>query len=291
MNKFIKDYFTFTKSERNGLIILLSIILVLILYSKYSYIFYKEKKSDYSKFEKEIDNFQNSLVLRDSVNSKNDSVLTVDNTNLRFFDPNSSNDSTWKQIGLSEKQIHTIRNYLLKGGKFFKKEDLKKIYCINEKLYQRIEPYIVIKHKTNETLKKNTFSNFVIEINSADSVEFMKVHSLSIYEIKRILKYRALLGGFYKKEQLMEVYGLSKEMYKTIEKKIYADTLKILKININSATIKELNKSPYIDYEEAKTIVKFREKNGNFANINILLLNNMLSKEKFLKVKPYLFVE
>ena len=66
MNQFIKDYFSFNKSERNGLVILISIILLLILFYKFSYLFINDKAVSFSKFNNEIDKFEKSLVLKDS---------------------------------------------------------------------------------------------------------------------------------------------------------------------------------------------------------------------------------
>ncbi|MBK7971685.1 MAG: helix-hairpin-helix domain-containing protein [Bacteroidetes bacterium] len=60
------------------------------------------------------------------------------------FDPNTITDEEWQALGLSEKQIRIIRNYLNKGGRFRKKEDVASIYGIQPALYERLEPHIKI---------------------------------------------------------------------------------------------------------------------------------------------------
>jgi competence protein ComEA len=289
MNNLIKDYFTFSKSERNGLIILLSIVLILVLIHKFSWFFFNEGKSDFSKFEKEISNFQKSLVLKDTLKSDNIDEPTAKLSKSGIFNPNDANDSIWKQFGLNEKQIKVIHNYLSKGGKFYKKEDLKKLYFMNEKVYLMLEPHININKNLSDKYIIN--SPIIIELNSADTSDLLKIRYLSIQMIKRIIKYRDLLGGFFRKEQLLEVYGFKNELFKRIEKLISVDSSKIMKLNINSATIGELNKSPYLDYFDAKNIVNFRLKNGKINNINQISILGLLPDEKFEKVKPYLIAD
>ena len=63
---------------------------------------------------------------------------------LFYFDPNVLPFEGWKKLGIREKTIGTIQNYLHKGGHFSKPEDLKKIYGIRADEYKRLEPYIRI---------------------------------------------------------------------------------------------------------------------------------------------------
>jgi competence protein ComEA len=44
-----------------------------------------------------------------------------------YFDPNTASSDDWKRLGLRDKTIHTIQNYLSKDGKFYKPKDIGKI--------------------------------------------------------------------------------------------------------------------------------------------------------------------
>ena len=57
----LRDYFTFNRRQRNGVFILLSIILILILYLSFSDRFFSHEKIDFSKFEKDIAEFEAQL--------------------------------------------------------------------------------------------------------------------------------------------------------------------------------------------------------------------------------------
>src|SRR5690606_26013840 len=61
-----------------------------------------------------------------------------------MFDPNGLAVVDWKRLGLSDRQIRMIKNYEAKGGRFRKKEDLKKIYAISDADYARLSACIAI---------------------------------------------------------------------------------------------------------------------------------------------------
>src|SRR4051812_30775121 len=135
MKQFFRDYFTFNKRERNGVFILISIITVLVFYLNISSNFVSEKPVDFTKFEDDVKQFKASL--QESVDSgaHNERKYAVPSIADKMtstkaerfnFDPNNLSDTDWKRLGLSAKQIHSIKNYETKGGKFRTKQDVKK---------------------------------------------------------------------------------------------------------------------------------------------------------------------
>jgi competence ComEA-like helix-hairpin-helix protein len=295
MNKFFKEYFSFTRGERSGILILLLIIILLFSANQYAYLFVGKKNTDISEFSESVRQFENSLKPKfQAYEQKDTNFQKTDSTKLFYFDPNTITSEQWKELGLSEKLIHTINNYLSKGGHFYKKEDLKKIYNFPAEKYILLEPYIQIKNakvkaeKSNQIKEENTLQ---IEINSADTTELIKLKGIGPVFAKRIIKYRELLGGFVNTEQLKEVYGLNEQLFNQINSFIHADPSKIKKINLNTASFKEINKHPYISYEQTKKIVLYRSKKGKLLNINELKENDLLPADIYEKVSKYLSVE
>ncbi|MCF6185798.1 MAG: helix-hairpin-helix domain-containing protein, partial [Bacteroidales bacterium] len=232
-------------------------------------------------------------------NNKNNSEYNVKkntsgqkiNINYFNFDPNILDDSGWKELGFSEKQIASIRKYINNGGKFYKKEDLKKLYVINDKKYAELEPYINIPEKEKNFEKNISEKHQAVDINNLSAEEMKKYGKFWQYNATRIVKYRNLLGGYYKKEQLLEVYGVKKEYYDKIAEDIVIDKSKLEKININFAEVSELGKHPYISYQDAKKIIEYRNKNGFINNLNILKTKNIIPSDLFDKISPYLKVK
>ena len=291
MSRF-KDYFTFNHAERRG-IFALSIILFLIIISPFVFrYFYKDKPVDFSGFEKDIAAFEKTHAEdSDSLNktSKNKSFVLFD------FDPNNLSEEQWKSLGLSDRQIKVIKNFESKGGKFYKKEDLKKIYSITNKDYIRLEPFIKI--AGSDSLKNKKYNSFnkkkiaeYIEINAADTLSLLKIKGISPWLARNIIKYRSLLGGFWQKKQLLEVYHLDTAKYLWIADYLKVDTNLVKKININNATFRQLNYHPYIKYDLASFIINYRQKHGRFKSIDELKKESKIPAENFEKVRHYLSV-
>jgi competence ComEA-like helix-hairpin-helix protein len=213
------------------------------------------------------------------------------NSGLFNFDPNSATDEQWKKLGLNDKQIKTLNNYLSKGGHFYKKEDLKKVYGVSEELFLKLEPYITCSENTKKTQENNITEKFVVELNIADTATLKKINGIKLYYANEIVKYREKLGGFANAEQLMEIKNFREETLQKISSQIKIDKSKIRKININQATIKDFLKHPYFDFPKAKAITDFRNKNGLFKNLKQLVENKLLLQKDFDKIVEYITIE
>jgi DNA uptake protein ComE-like DNA-binding protein len=129
---------------------------------------------------------------------------------------------------------------------------------------------------------------YVVDINNCDTTELIRLPGIGSVLSARIIKYRKLLGGFARKEQIMEVYGLSPETYDNIKEMLVVDTMLITKIEINSADFRRLDRMPYLSRDEINAILKYRELEGPIRNIDELINGRALSAETAIKVRPYL---
>jgi DNA uptake protein ComE-like DNA-binding protein len=313
MKQFIRDYLTFNKRERNGLFVLLAIITLLIVYLNISDKFIKQEKVDFTKFEKEIEIFNKSAQqINDSIKQANENkyiykkdeheqALIAVKKQPEYFDfnPNNLPENNWQLLGLTEKQIHTIKNYESKGGKFRSKEDLKKMYCIPEKEYLSLEPYIQIpnekkvlpKYEAIKPENKGTNSeNLIVEINTADSALLTRIKGIGPFYAKTIIKYRKLLGGFAAKEQLMEMWKFDSVKFSGIENYIIVDPTEIKKININICTAAQL-KHPYISWNIANAIYNYRIKHGQYIKLEDIKKTDLVDDKTYRKIVPYLTLQ
>lgn len=131
----------------------------------------------------------------------------------------------------------------------------------------------------------------VVDINRCDTSELIKLPGIGPVLSVRIIKYRKLLGGFARSDQLREVYGLPEETYDRVKDMIYVDTLMISTIDINSADYKTLIRFPYFEKSAVTSILKYRELEGRMSNISELVENKIITEEKAIKVRPYLRFE
>jgi DNA uptake protein ComE-like DNA-binding protein len=115
-----------------------------------------------------------------------------------------------------------------------------------------------------------------IDINRADSVQLLPLPGIGPVFAGRIVKYRRLLGGFVSVDQLGEVYGMPPETIDRIRGKIYIDSSAVRKIRIDSATFRELLRHPYLEYEEVKALVDYRNFKGDISSFTELKINDIL---------------
>lgn len=203
------------------------------------------------------------------------------------FNPNNLPLADWVKLGLTEHQALVIKHYEEKGGQFFTKGDVKKMYSIGPAEYKRIEPYINLPDGPayyNNKVKAGE----VVEVNTADSARLTMIHGIGPAFARRIVRYRERVGGFYNKEQLKEVYGIDEEKYNQIRADIAVDGKHIIKVNINVATFAELKRFPYLSYKQMDAIIAYRDEHGNYNTLtdlkNIAILNDGILR----KIGPYL---
>lgn len=204
------------------------------------------------------------------------------------FDPNTASDGDFLRLGLSEKQIQTVRNYLAKGGSFKTKDDFSKIRGLREQQKKTLSNYIVIEEKAKNVPELEAAEVILqIELNTADSLSLKALPGIGDKLSKRIIKYRDILGGYHSLSQLEEVYGLSRQTIQGIENRLTIDPGKIRKLDLNFSDMKELSKHPYIKNELATKIVKFRSAHGSISDLSVLRDNMILNIEQYNQLMPY----
>src|SRR5690606_26716306 len=98
------------------------------------------------------------------------------------------------------------------------------------------------------------------------------------------------LGGFYKKEQLLEVYRLTDSIYQGIAPQVMVDETLLRKININKATEQEMFAHPYFRNGIGRAIFNYRNQHGDYKRIEDLNKLHILDEEKISKIKPYIIL-
>lgn len=228
------------------------------------------------------------------------------NGELFYFDPNTLSAEGWKKLGLRDKTIRTIRNYLEKGGRFRKPADVKKIYGLFPGEFERIAPYIRITGEPKEekpgekaapspigTQPVKTYSvrYTAVDINTADTTAFIALPGIGSKLAARIVNFRDKLGGFYSINQVAETFGLPDSTFQKIRQYLKLDDPSLRKININTATIDELKAHPYIRYSIANPVVAYRKEHGPFNKPEDIKKVMAVTEDIYLKISPYLSVQ
>lgn len=298
----LNNYFGFTKREQNALLALMSILL-LVSVLPYFYEAYFLKQS-FSSNQEQLALNKLVLINQQQPNYYHKVRNDIEDTKAKpiatffKFDPNTITAEGWQKLGLSVKQAQSIVNYRSKGGKFYKPEDLQKMYTISPEKYQALLPYVAIENTgfTNK-FEKKTYPEktpyvkkelAIIEINNADTLQLDEIKGVGAAFARRIANYRNKLGGFYKKEQLLEVYGLDSAKFAEIKDQVKVDATTIHRININSAEFDDLKNHPYLKYKQINAIIQYRKQHGKFNSIDDLKKVAILTPQNIQNLAPYL---
>ena len=131
-----------------------------------------------------------------------------------------------------------------------------------------------------------------LPLNESDSAALEKLPGIGPVLASRIIRYREKLGGFYHRSQLREVYGIDDSLYAFIEHFIETNQAEgsLKKMDINTATLETLRQHPYLRWEKAKAIIRYREANGPFANVRDLEKILTLDTLTIRRLLPYVVV-
>lgn len=254
LTKLVHDYFGFNRQQRNGLLILCGLSVLLFCTRLFYPLFLPDPQ------------IQECVVPFEKLPTENEAPLSLrseQNYLTTRFDPNTAPAEAFEERGLNTRSARSLIKYRDKGFRFRKASDLQKIYGVSPEEYQRLQPLLLI----SEDGKKSNRNNFPakkqiqkIEVNSADSTAWCSLPGIGPSFAKRIMKYRHNLGGFVHIEQLKEVYGLDETLFQKIQGFLSIDAGLIQKINVNTAEFKALVHHPYLGYEMTKLICNARRK-------------------------------
>jgi len=292
----VRKWFTFNKGERVAIITIMAAIILLIL----ACLFRPARKS---LSDTSLHNLDSLLALRQAAieeQQQQKMEQTQETTELHPFpfNPNTLTEDEWRQMGLTDRQVRNIMNYKAKGGKFYSKNDLGKLYTISEEEFAQLEPFIVLpevsrgKNTNTKAMSQGGVSTGsttatssttvpsekkaipVVDLNTVDSTTLVELPQIGAYTAVRIIEFREKLGGFVDKEQLRDVKGMDEARFAAIQPYINLDVVEIHKIDVNRDDFKTLVHHPYLSYEQVKRIVNQRERRGmikNWAQLEALI--------------------
>ena len=191
------------------------------------------------------------------------------------FNPNFITDFKGAKLGMSVAEIDRLLRFRKTGKYANSPEEFQKVTGISDSLLAAIAPYF--KFPDWVTNKQSYGSNYkpfvkfpkkpdlkVLEINVATKEDLMNISGIGDALSDRILNQKQTLGGFVAMEQLDEIWGLSPEVLTSLKKYFKLTSLpNINKININSASIKQLSQFYYFKGPISRNIVLYRSMNGD----------------------------
>jgi len=299
----LDDYFTFTRSERRGLLVWSGLLLVAVFLRILAGQIHLRDPADPSMFAGWPESREPELV-KESAQGKR----------MFLFNPNTISEAGLDSLDIPGKIITNLKRYRQKGGVFRKAEDIGRLYGMTDSLFSLVIPYVRIeplqpsppKERSNrlpyrkgesiraeapEASSGHSFTTQevgVVELNVADSAELVKLPGIGPVFAGRIVRYRALLGGFFSLDQLHEVYGMTQERFDGLAGRVRVDASLVVPVRINFAGYSQLSRHPYIRGKLAGSIVDWRSANGPFSDNTVLLMSGIVDTVQYRKLNYYL---
>ncbi|QSS96423.1 ComEA family DNA-binding protein [Psychroflexus sp. ALD_RP9] len=268
-----KSQLVWTTSDRIGIFALLIIIGGLII----SVYFIKQSETT-ADFRVDETSHQNVLQIVDSLKNKQNQQKSF---KIYPFNPNFITDYKAYTLNMPTIAFDKLQAYRKKGMWINSKAEFQKVTGVSEAWMKAYAGYFKFpdwvvkqqKRKLKQKLAKKELSyDDKKDLNLATIDDLTNIKGVGDYYAKKIIERRERLDGFRGDVQLKDVYGLSYEVENEIMKYFTVKTSTDAElIDVNKASIIQLEQIPYFDYEMARKIFNFirlREGISNFEELN-----------------------
>lgn len=287
-----KSHFTFSKQQRNGIFLL--VLIIVILQCVYFYL-------DFSSEDVQVDN-KELLKFQNEIDSLKQVKLEEDKPKMFPFNPNYITDFKGASLGMSNQEIDRLLAYRKQNKWINSTKQFQDVTQVSDSLLKVISPYFKFPEWVTTTKPSNTSYNYnkkpktfaeKQDLNTATAKDLQKVNGIGAFYSERIIKLRnSFPGGFIADVQLQDVYGLTPEVIEKITKEFTVKTPRVIKkINLNTATVDELVTIQHIDYDIAKNIVEQRTLHEGYKAISELIKVKDFPINKIEIIELYLRLE
>ena len=124
-----------------------------------------------------------------------------------------------------------------------------------------------------------------LDLNTSDSAGLVSVPGIGPVFASRIIRYREQLGGYLTVSQLSEINGIPDSLMKWF---IVTDTFPLRMIRVNSVSVSELRRHPYVNFYQARAIVEYRKERGVIKGPEQLSFMEEFTAQDLDRLLPYL---
>ena len=322
MKRFIQEYLFFTPFERRGIAVL-ALLLFITFGVGYWRKHYRQPQVE-GMTDSVAHEVLKSLLEHERNDHPRRQRLAIGD-HLASFNPNDADSATLAAYGFKPWMIRNLMKYRAKGGRFKKPNDLRRLYGMTDTLYTALEPYIAIpplreEEKTRPSLtaskgssEKRTYpqrdsvpsvylpaedtikwvrqekypEGTRIELNLCDTTALKKIPGIGSYTARRIVEYRARLGGYRQLRQLREI-RLNDEV---LSPWFTLDTTALSKLPVNRLPMKPLMAHPYLNFRQAKAILTYRQRHKRIPSIEVMAQWEEFTPNELQRVAPYLLFD
>lgn len=294
----LREFFYFRRSDRHALLFLLSVVVValMVIYFVSSH---SSAGDSIAGDSLTVSSWQSQKAY-DRRQQYVGELPSGRQIELFDFDPNTADSTQLLRLGFSPWQVRNIYKYRAAGGVYQKPSDLARLYGLTAGHYRQLQPYIHIADEFRSarevydevlpTQRRDTARYVVkarpgeqVALNTADTTSLKCVPGIGSYYARQVVWYREQLGGYVDVSQLREIEGfpLQSMSYFVVDK------VPLRKIKINTATLNQLKRHPYINFYQARDIVDYRRLKKPLNSLGELRLLKDFTPSDIERLAPY----
>jgi DNA uptake protein ComE-like DNA-binding protein len=135
--------------------------------------------------------------------------------------------------------------------------------------------------------KGKTKQQNIIELNSCDTSDLISLPGIGSKTANRIIRFRDALGGFNRKEQILETRFADTVTLKKLLPYFQVNLNLLRKIPIQKAGLETLKKHPYLSEKQARVIIAFRNQHEKLSEKHLQEIK-IISAGELDRIMPYL---
>jgi competence ComEA-like helix-hairpin-helix protein len=294
----MKSHFLFTKNQRNGIFLLVTLIIIVqcvYFFIDFSTEVVQVNPDELKAFQKEVDSLKTVQIEKNK-------------PKIYPFNPNYITDYKGYSLGMSNDEIDRLLNFRKQEKWINSAQQFQEVTKVSDSLLGVISPFFKFpdwvtnpksksntnwvdysKSNTNRSVATKSFAQ-KLDLNKATAEELQKVNGIGVALSDRIIKYRSKFsGGFISDIQLQDIYGISPEVIERITNDFTVKTPRLFeKINLNIATRDQLVTIQYLDYEIAHYIIEYRTLHEGYKSLDELVKVKNFPVQKIEIIKLYL---
>ena len=127
----------------------------------------------------------------------------------------------------------------------------------------------------------------VIDLNLCTAEDLVRLPGIGPVLSVRIIRYRSLVGGFVDKAQLAEVYGLDSSVVRLVAGRLMLTFDSVRPLELDSATFGDLARHPYLGYEAARQITRYRSVSISPLTLGEMVVRGVITRQQAERIAPY----
>lgn len=125
------------------------------------------------------------------------------------------------------------------------------------------------------------------DLNVCTAAELEQLPGIGPVLSERIIRYRALLGGFVALEQLGEVYGIDSTVARLVSGRLTLTFEAVRPLLLDSASFGSLARHPYVGYETARLIEAYRSLTEAPLTLGSMVEERVITPLQAARLAPY----